>query len=245
MGKNYFHFKQFSIQQRWSGLKVCSDACVFGATVSFPDESIPLKVLEVGTGTGLLPLMLAQRFEQGSITITTVEIFEPAFTEAKANIESSKFANRINCQHQDVREYSTLAEGERFNWLVSNPPFFVNSLKGNNLERSIAMHQETLTSEDIFNLAERVLSPEGVLSLMYPPTEMQIAKEAANKSGYFVISQTNYYHSEGKAALREFVNFSKQKSEADFPTSDFFLFDADGNYTKDAFRVLKPFYATL
>src|SRR5437868_5022622 len=144
MPNNYFQFKQFIIQQDNCAMKVCTDACLFGAYIANELQSIPVNtILDIGAGTGLLSLMLAQKT---TAVIDAVEIDNAAFEQAKENIAASPWKEKINTYHADI---STFKTGKRYEHIISNPPFFEDDLRSNDEKKNFAKHDSSLTLENL------------------------------------------------------------------------------------------------
>lgn len=116
-----FRFKQFTIAHQSEGLKVNTDGCLMGALANY---QLPKNCLDIGTGTGVIALMLAQKFPEA--LVTAIELNPLAFQQAQLNIEASKFNSQINLIEQDIKEFSS----SPFDLIVCNPPYFKNHLKG-------------------------------------------------------------------------------------------------------------------
>ncbi|MGN6568280.1 MAG: tRNA1(Val) (adenine(37)-N6)-methyltransferase, partial [Flavipsychrobacter sp.] len=142
MSNQYFQFKQFRIEQDKCAMKVSTDACIQGAWTPIHDHV--RHVLDIGTGTGLLSLMLAQRDPR--MHIDAVELDEQAATQAKENIVSSPFSERIDIIHGDAKEYQA---NQQYDLIICNPPFFQNSLLGDNSKRNTARHTLSFSYEDL------------------------------------------------------------------------------------------------
>lgn len=164
MANPFFKFKQFTIFQDQCAMKVCTDACIFGASIEVKDAK---RILDIGTGTGLLSLMLAQRSEA---EIVAVEIDENAFHQAKFNIEQSPWGSKISLFHTDIQTFSKNSD-EKFDLVVSNPPFFQNHLKSYTNSKNKAKHNDTLTLEELASSINAVLSGNGEAIILLPEIE--------------------------------------------------------------------------
>ena len=146
MANQYFQFKEFIIQQDACGMKVTTDGCLFGAWAASLIQSInPQQILDIGTGTGLLSLMLAQ---QTTATIDAVEIDEAAAVQANQNVASSKWKKQITIHQTNILNYS---KNIQYDFIVTNPPFFVNDLRSNDAKRNLAMHSSHLSLIELLN----------------------------------------------------------------------------------------------
>lgn len=171
-GNSYFHFKQFKILQEKAAMKVNTDGILLGAWVNLEGAKT---ILDVGTGTGLIALMMAQRIEA---QITAIEIDRNAADEAIQNVRNSKWHNRITVQNCSFQDFSATKES-MFDLIVSNPPFFSKSLKNTNPQLSMARHNHFLSFPDIIFGAKKLLSEKGKLALILP---FNLANEFINKS---------------------------------------------------------------
>ncbi|MEP6701109.1 MAG: methyltransferase, partial [Bacteroidota bacterium] len=170
MANSYFQFKQFTIEQERSAMKVTTDSCLFGAWAAERirnENSIINNCLDIGTGTGLLALMLAQKNE---FSIDAVEIDKEAFEQASENITASHWANRLRVFYGDIR--NPVATGfdfqRKYDMIISNPPFYEKELKGDNSKKNIAHHNEGLLLPELIELIKKNLNPGGSFYLLLP-----------------------------------------------------------------------------
>lgn len=164
MSNSYFQFKQFRIEQDKTAMKVCTDSCIFGASI---DPQNANTILDIGTGTGLLALMMAQKSEA---TIDAVEIEESAFLQAQQNIQQSKWNDRIKLYHQSIQDF-ILTKSGYYDLIISNPPFYSKQLKSPNLKKNIAHHSEDLSLEELVNSVRALLKTTGRFYLILPEAE--------------------------------------------------------------------------
>ena len=165
MPNPYFQFKQFTIYQDRCALKVSTDSCVFGAWVAKKLAHYEHHIgtaLDIGAGSGLLMLMLAQQFP-GSIH--GVEIDKASYEQATENIAASPWYHRLQLFHNDIKLFSI---PYRYDLIISNPPFFEGDLKSANSRYNFAKHDEALTLKDLLEVAERNLSPKGMFAVLLP-----------------------------------------------------------------------------
>jgi len=165
MGRhNYFQFKQFAVVQEKSAMKVGTDGVLLGA---WADVSGACKILDIGTGTGLIALMAAQR---SPAEITGVEIDPNAFGEATFNAAQSPWAHRIRLIHLPFQEFAKHHEAE-YDLIITNPPFFENDKRPPDKSRSAAKHTVTLTYEELLHGIRNILSPSGKISVILPVSQ--------------------------------------------------------------------------
>lgn len=154
-----FHFRKFDIYHDRCAMKVGTDGVLLGAWVNTENAK---RILDAGTGSGLIALMLAQRT---NADIDAIEIDDSGFEQAKMNVKNSSWSDRIHVIHSD---YNNHISGQPYDIIVSNPPFFRNSLKAPLKGRNLARHDETLTWEQLIKKSAELLTPEGRLSVILP-----------------------------------------------------------------------------
>ncbi len=203
MANNYFQFKEFTIYQDKCAFKVGTDGVLLGATA---DISGAETILDVGTGTGLVALMLAQR---SNAEITAIEPDSSSFLQASENISLSRWNNRIKLEpitFQDIEDV------KRFDLIVTNPPFFVDSLKNPDSRKSGSRHNDSLTSDDIIRGALKFLSEEGKLQLILPFTEGNLFIDKAHDLRLYLYSKLNIRPLPGSNVKRMILGFSRDKA---------------------------------
>ncbi len=179
MSGTSFAFKQFTIQQSRCAMKVGTDAVLLGAWVQ-PNES--KTILDIGTGTGIIALMLAQKCD---CIIEAIDIDEDSVEQARQNILGSKFSRSIKVELVSFQDYSNITE-TRFNLIISNPPYFEQSLKSVDEQRSQARHADVLPFEELLEGVIKILDPKGKFCLILPKTEAEKFRELAEKRGLFL-----------------------------------------------------------
>jgi len=178
MANNYFEFKQFTIHQEHAAFRVTTDSVLLGAWAGF--EGVKA-VLDAGTGTGILALMAAQRSEA---RIVAVEPDNDSFKQALTNIASSLWHERITLVNGTLQGYSP-EQPLRFDTIITNPPFFNDSLPNSDARRAATRHSLTLTHSELIEAAQRLLVPGGTLQLVLPVTEAQLFEGMASTAGFF------------------------------------------------------------
>jgi tRNA1Val (adenine37-N6)-methyltransferase len=158
-----FQFKQFTIHQNKTAMKVGTDGVLLGAWT--PIEHYPNTILDIGTGTGLIALMLAQR--TSAEQIDALEIDENAYEQAVDNFENSPWGDRLFCFHAGLDEFIEDPEDE-YDLIVSNPPFYAEDYKTENKQRDLARFQDALPFEDLVEAADLLLSENGIFAVIIP-----------------------------------------------------------------------------
>ncbi|MBI9055685.1 MAG: methyltransferase [Bacteroidales bacterium] len=204
MPNNYFKFKQFTVFQDKCAMKVGTDGVLLGAWANC-NESI--RVLDIGTGTGLISLMIAQR---SNAQINALEIDAEACDQANQNILKSPWGSRINVIHRSIQEY-TVESDLKYDLIVSNPPYFQNSLFAPDEKRTKARHNSDFEYEDLIKASLKFLNTNGVLSIILPYLEGTMFILQAAESGLFCIRQTNVLPNPGREPKRLLLEFMKIK----------------------------------
>lgn len=197
MAESIFHFKRFSIRNEKSGLKVGTDGVLLGACTSLEcldcqSETQRLRILDIGTGTGLIALMLAQRtdaMKEGGMCssashITGIDIDADSAAEAAQNFQASPWAERLESVCVPLQEFKC-PEGEKFHLIASNPPFFENSLKAPDAQRSTARHTDSLSYREIVSFAASNMALGGTLAMILPSSEETALIRYAASFGLF------------------------------------------------------------
>ena len=201
-----FTFKQFSIEQDRCAMKVGTDGVLLGAWAGAGrDDLSPLRILDVGTGSGLVALMMAQRFPNAFVD--AVEIDEEAAKQAMENVQKSPFANRVRVTCISVQDY---ASDYCYDVIVSNPPYFCNSLKNPDNRKAQARHSDVLPYKDLLASARRLLKEDGVMSVILPLGEsLKKFSEEAVFHAFITTRQTYIRTSEKKSAKRCLIELSR------------------------------------
>ncbi|WP_179213445.1 tRNA1(Val) (adenine(37)-N6)-methyltransferase [Ekhidna lutea] len=238
MPNTYFQFKQFRIEQAQSGMKVTTDGCLFGGWVASEIQKFkkePSQILDIGTGTGLLSLMLAQVSELSRID--TVEINEQAFGEATQNFKESKWSDRLSGHQTSIQDFQT---DEKYDLIICNPPFFKNSKQGADSGKNQALHSSSLEAEDLLDHAIRLLDPDGSFYLIYPEQEMKAFKTMALTKELFPIRQVIVRNQKNHPVFRVMTHFRFSKGQES--TTEMIIRDSDRKYTKESWELLKDYY---
>ncbi len=158
-----FQFKQFSLEQDQCAMKIGTDGVLLGAWT--PIDNNPYSILDIGTGTGIIALMLAQR--SAAEQIDALDIDENAYEQSTDNFENSPWNDRLFCFHAGLDEFVEEPEDE-YDLIVSNPPFYTENYKSENEQRDLARFQDAMPFEDLIEAAALLLSENGIFSVIIP-----------------------------------------------------------------------------
>ncbi len=192
-----FQFKQFTIAQEQCAMKVGTDGVLLGAWAHGG-----ARILDAGTGTGVIALMMAQRFPEA--LVTAIDVDEGAVRQAQENVLQSPFSERIEVLGESLQQH----EG-RYDSIISNPPFFMDSLKAPDAQRTMARHTTTLTYQELMQAAWRLLADEGELSVVVPFDYRQRMEDEAIFVGFFPCRICAVKTTEKKAPKRYLLAFKK------------------------------------
>ncbi len=234
MPNSYFQFKQFRIEQGQTAMKVTTEACLFGSLIETDNAKT---ILDIGTGTGLLALMLAQR---SNAQIDAIELEVGAFEQAAANFSNSNWANRLNAINADAREF----KGEAlYDLIISNPPFFSDHQQGKEAAKNQAIHTNTLGFRELLDCIDRNLSKDGSAWVLLPEYEMSQFTEMATSKDLRVAKIINVYNRIGKPILRQIVQFNYSVDKTF--NREIYIRDNGNDYIQDFVDLLKPYYLHL
>jgi tRNA1Val (adenine37-N6)-methyltransferase len=208
MANDYFHFKQFSIYQDRCAMKVGTDGVLLGAWV---DTKNALKILDVGTGTGLIALMLAQR---SGAFIDALEIDEVAAEQAKENVSESPWSNRITIHTISLQEY--VSTGTKYDLIVSNPPYFSDFRNSAGTSRQLARQNSALSIKELLDGMCELLTKTGRIALIYPADSFNDVLGKASKRGLTAIRVTNVLPTPEIRAKRILAEFSFEIHETKY-----------------------------
>ena len=238
MGNSFFRFKKFLIHQQKSAMKVCTDSCLFGSLLPFDDGM--LHVLDIGTGTGLLSLMYAQK----NITaqIDAVEINADAALEAGDNFSESIYKDRLQIICTNITDFAK-KKSTAYDLIFSNPPFYKKDLKTGNESKDIAHHGNMLTLQELAQAINLLLAKDGIACLLLP-----YHRKTESKTLFLNYQLHCYKEIHVKQTPRHqpfrVIQFFSGKIRTTI-TQEIIIKNTDDSYTDDFTRLLKDYYLYL
>ena len=202
MSNDYFQFRQFVVHQQRCAMKVGTDGTLLGAWAAAPSGQC--RILDIGTGTGLIALMMAQRYPEAEVT--GIDIDEDAVAQADENVRLSPFSERVRIYRQDIVNFTDIIG---FDAIVSNPPYFVDSLACPDDQRTIARHAVSLTYEQLMHQVYRLLKDEGRFSVVVPSDCRAKIEAAACLEGFFTTRVCLIKTTPRKQPKRQLIEFQK------------------------------------
>jgi tRNA1Val (adenine37-N6)-methyltransferase len=231
-----FHFQQFSIQQENAAHPVGTDGVLLGAWANIENAR---NILDIGTGTGLIALMLAQRTAPMQSTITAIEPNPDSCHLAAGNIAQSPWADRMTLQTIAAQPFA-VAHTSFFDLLVCNPPFFTENILSPHAGRHAARHSIALPPDDLVQAALRLLRPSGRLCVILPPQPGQTLCEKAAVSGLYCTRITRVRSFENSAIERLLLQF--EYNPLPFRRDDLIIYKKPGQYSEAYKALTSTFY---
>ncbi|MEM8510330.1 MAG: methyltransferase [Bacteroidota bacterium] len=233
-----FHFKQFTIQQDNCAMKVGTDGVLLGAWTSL--NCSPDTILDVGSGTGLIALMLAQRATAS--VIDAIEIDTDAFEQCVANFEASPWADRLFCYHAGFQEFYEEIE-ESYDLIVSNPPFFIEDVSSGQISRDRARQNQSLPYPSLFEGIKTLLAPKGELSMIIPYSAELAVLDLAATQGLYPSRITRVKGNPIASFKRSLLQLSRNKIAV---TSRELVIELERHvYSKEYIQLTKDFYLKM
>ena len=229
-----FRFKQFEIQHDRSSMKVGTDAVLLGA---WTEVGAGTSILDIGSGSGIVALMMAQRT---SNQIVGVDIDEDSVEESRLNAENSAWKNRIQFHCTSIQQFCEEKNKNAFDLIVSNPPFFVNSLKSPLDSRNRSRHTDTLSYRDLVAAVSYCLSENGSFAVILPSIYSEQLENLCKQNHLFCYRKLRIRPKEGKAVNRVLLQFKRKKDS--LCEKDLNLRNADGSYTEAYKEIVRDFY---
>lgn len=232
--KSTFRFKQFTVRHIHSTMKVGTDSVLLGAWTA--QDFLPKKIIDVGTGSGLLALMMAQRFPEAEIL--GIDIHGPSIEDFQWNIDQFPLPHRLHALHQDFLDYHPQS---KVDFIISNPPYFSEALLSHRSDKNRVRHQIHLNMEKMIAHASDLLITGGILSIILPTKEMNEAIDIALTQGFYIKRIAHIASAEDTPIIRMLVEFSFQK-EVSTIEETIFIYEKDRSYTPQYQSLTKDFY---
>ncbi len=232
-----FSFKQFSIDDEGCTMKVGTDAVLLGAIA---DCQSVKSILDIGTGSGIISLMLAQR---SKAAIDGVEIDKDSYLKARQNFRKSPWAERLTAIHDSFQDYCKKAN-TTYDLIVSNPPFFSKSFMPGSEEKRISRHDESLNFSDLVSGAEKLLAISGQMVLILPFLEKNRMINIAGKHNLHLFSCLEIYPKADKIPNRVILQFRREEPR-NVEIKPFVLRNPDNSYSKSYLQITKDFHPFL
>ena len=236
-----FQFKQFHIKQERTAMKVGTDGVLLGAWV--PLINNPFNILDIGAGTGLISLMLAQR--SNAEQIDAIEIDEDAYEECVENFEASPWGDRVFCYHADLEEYTDelFEEQEEYDLIVSNPPFYSENYSSGDQKRDQARFQEALPFDMLIESAQALLSENGIFAVIIPYKEEQNFIQLCESVNLFPLKITRVKGNPNAEIKRSLLAFTRLQQQ---PLINELTIEIERhNYTPEYIELTKNFYLNM
>jgi len=233
-----FKFKQFTIQQDKCAMKVGTDGVLLGAWASLNNS--PSSILDIGTGTGLIALQLAQR--SNASTIDAIEIDDNAFEQAVENFENSNWGDRLFCYHASLEEFTQEIEN-KYDLIITNPPFYTDEYKAEDETRNKARFTTSLPFEELLFSISKLLSKNGTFSVVIPFKEECKFISLARKHHLYPVRICNVKGNASSEIKRSLLEFSFDENEIEQTT--LIIEIGRHQYTKEYMVLVKDFYLKM
>ncbi len=229
-----FTFKQFHVDHQDCGMPVSTDGVLLGSWAQLQPQG---PILDLGTGSGLLALMAAQRSE--NTLIDAIDIDHHACHAAKRNFEQSPWAHRLTSHHCSVQEWITQTPAQHYATILCNPPYFNHGQQAESTQRAIARHTSTLTQSDLLNAIDHALSPDGVANLILPCFEGEQLLMLTKQHHLYLQTLCEVHSTENKGAQRYLMTLGRSPQ---WPVRSRLNIHEQGQYSNDFIALTQAFY---
>lgn len=234
-----FQFKKFSVNQDKCAMKIGTDSVLLGAWC--PIENNPFSVLDIGAGTGILSLMLAQR--SNAEQIDALEIDDDAYEQCVENFENSPWSDRLFCFHAGLDEFVDEPEDE-YDLIISNPPFYSEDYKTDNSQRDLARFQEAMPFEELIDAAQLLLSENGIFAVIIPYKEEERFIELCTQVELYPIKVTRVKGSQTTPIVRSLLAFKRYELPV-LEAEELVIEISRHHYTDEYIELTKDFYLKM
>ena len=233
-----FQFKQFTVNQDQCAMKIGTDGVLLGAWTSI--ENNPFSVLDIGAGTGILSLIIAQQSQ--AQVIEAIEIDDLAYEQCVDNFEQSAWNDRLFCYHASLEEFAEEIE-DTYDLIICNPPFYSETYKTENSQRDLARFQDAMPFEHLLESVITLLSKDGLFSVIIPYSEEDRFFQLASQVQLFSTRITRVKGNPNSEIKRSLLEFSFNKSEIEY--SELIIETTRHQYTQDYINLTKDFYLKM
>ncbi|MDG1804512.1 methyltransferase [Flavicella sp.] len=232
-----FQFKEFTVEQDQCAMKIGTDGVLLGAWATVSDE---FSILDLGTGTGVISLMMAQR--SNAEIIEAVELDGPAFEQAVSNFENSDWSDRLFCYHASIQEYAQEID-DTYDLIISNPPFFTDANPSENKERATARFEDAMPFEHLTYAASKLLDPNGRFAVIIPFKEEEKFIKLAKQQSLFLNRVCRVKGTETSPIKRSLLEFSLSKKEI---ITETLIIEIERHVYTEAYKnLVKDFYLKM
>lgn len=237
MANSFFKFKEFVIEQDKCAMKVTTDACLFGAWCSNIVKQFSIKnILDIGAGTGLLSLMMAQ---QNNVEIYAVEIDKNAALQAQQNFTKSNWSNRLKIECNNIKNFQPQ---KQFDCIISNPPFFSGNLLSIKDERNVALHSTELSLQQLLLCINQLLTSNGIVCLLLPFNRLSEIETLTDN--LHIVAKTLVKQTPKHDYFRAMLILSQKKITIS-TENEIVIKDETNNYSRSFIKLLSPYYLYL
>lgn len=230
-----FRFKQFNVDQTGCAMKINTDGVLLGAVATGPN---PARILDIGTGTGVIALMLAQRYREAQID--AVEIDTAAAQTAATNFENSPFSEKLKVFTSDIADFFEDHKQDKYDLIVSNPPFYINALESPKAKRSLAKHANIDFFDRLMKDMACHLSPDGLCWMILPVQTAVFIKDLAKQNGLYVQKTVTVHSFEDSEPHRNIVCLGRNNMASE--TTNLVIYSSNGVYTSAYNALLQPYF---
>ncbi len=238
MSKTPFKFKEFSVNQERCAMKIGTDGVLLGAWTTIDNH--PFSVLDIGAGTGILSLMIAQRSH--AELIDALEIDELAYEQCVDNFEASPWGDRLFCYHADLAEFTEEIE-DKYDLIISNPPFYSENFKTESIQRDLARFSDAMPFDHLVDSVSKLLSKNGTFSVIIPFKEEDEFIALASKVNLCINKRLRVRGNAQSPIKRSLLEFSFNPSDMD--SEELTIETARHEYTEDYINLTKDFYLKM
>ncbi|MFT3704535.1 MAG: methyltransferase [Agriterribacter sp.] len=237
MPNPFFTFKQFTVYHDQCAMKVCTDACILGAWFA-EKVAAANTVLDIGSGSGLLSLMLAQKT---NATIHGIEKDEASFLQSQKNVEATEWSNRIKIFKGDA---GTFHFPHRYDFIITNPPFYANDLKSDVAEKNLAKHDTGLTLDKLAYIISQNLTDDGSVAILLPYHRTEQYELLSQENGFYLHEKLLIKQTPKHNYFRSIMHFGRRKKFSP-GLQELTIKDDTGAYTPHFSQLLKDYYLYL